>query len=149
MDYIEKNWQSRYLSGACATLMTIKYNGRIIPNGKTHDLFKVGANCQVFAYYLLRSYGFVVPDFRSSELWADREFSELITDNYQPLDILFFHKKNESYGAHIAVYIGNNQAIHLSKKIGTPVIWTLDTFFEYPRYTFLLGGKRFFKKTML
>ncbi len=125
-------------------LMDISYNGRIFPNGTTHDMTKMGANCQVFAYYLLRSHGLIVPDYRSSELWADTEFSALISENYQPLDILFFHKTSNSYGAHVAVYIGNNQAIHLSKQEGKPVIWDIDTFFQYPKYEFLLGGKRFF-----
>ena len=129
-------------------LMQVKYNGQIIPNGISHDIAKVGANCQVFAFHLLRSHQLIVPEYRSSELWADSEFSEVITDHFQPLDLLFFHKKEESYGAHIAVYIGNNQAIHLAKKIGKPVIWDIKTFFEYPRYQFLLGGKRFYKKAL-
>ena len=125
-------------------LMQINYNGKIIPNGTNQDIATTGANCQVFTYHLLRSHQLIVPEYRSSELWSDTEFSELITENYHPLDILFFHKVNEAYGAHLAVYLGNNQAIHLSKKIGKPVVWDMETFFEYPRYRFLLGGKRFY-----
>lgn len=127
-------------------LMQIEYNGKIIPNETTHDIVNVGANCQVFAYHLLRSHHLIVPEYRSSELWSDAEFSEIVSGDYEPLDILFFHKKEESYGAHLAVYVGNNQAIHLSKKIGKPVVWNIETFFEYSRYKFLLGGKRFYKK---
>ena len=126
-------------------LMQINYNGKIIPNDTSHNIAKTGANCQVFAYHLLRSHQFIVPEYRSSELWADTEFSEVITENFQPLDILFFHKKEESYGAHIAIYLGNDKAIHLSKKVGKPVVWDMKTFFEYPRYQFLLGAKRFFR----
>ena len=103
--------------------MNIKYNGRIIPNGQPHNILTTGANCQVFAYYLLRYHNLVVPDFRSSELWTDTTFSEVVMTNYQPLDILFFHKKNNAYGAHLAVYLGNNQAIHNAKKNGVPVIY--------------------------
>jgi len=88
----------------------------------------------------------IVPEYRSSELWSDTEYSEVVQDNFKPLDILFFHKREEAYGAHIAVYLGNDKAIHLSKKVGKPVIWEINTFFEYPRYQFLLGGKRFYKK---
>ena len=124
-------------------LMQVNYNGRIIPNGKTPDLATTGANCQVFAYYLLRLHELIVPDYRSSELWADTKFSEVIRDNYQPLDVLFFHKTNESYGAHLAVFIGNNQVIHLSKANKKPVIWDIEAFSEHPKYKFLLGGKRF------
>lgn len=126
--------------------MDIQYNGRIIPNGQTHDIVNTGANCQVFAYQLLRYNELVVPDFRSSELWEDAEFSELITENFHSLDLLFFHKKEEAYGAHIAVYLGENRAIHLSRKNGIPVVWEIATFLEQPAYSFLLGGKRFFNK---
>jgi lipoprotein Spr len=128
-------------------LMDIKYNARIIPNGEEHDIINTGANCQVYAYNLLRHNGLFVPDLRSSELWADTEYSTLITENYQPLDILFFHKKNDSYGAHIAVFLGDNKVIHNAKKIGLPIIWDIEIFFEYPAYQFLLGGKRCLKKS--
>lgn len=128
-------------------LMEIQYNGRIIPNGKTHNITITGANCQVFAYHILRSHGLIVPDYRSSELWEDSEFSEKITDNFQPLDLLFFNKKNEAYGAHIAIYLGDNKVIHNSKKIGLPVIWDMETFFKKSKYAVLLGGKRFFEKS--
>lgn len=126
-------------------LLKVKYNGRIIPNGKPHDIAIVGANCQVFAIHLLREYNVFVPEFRSSELWEDTEYSEKIMDDFQPLDLLFFHKKKNAYGAHIAIFIGDNQVVHSAKKNGFPVIWNLDTFFEHPEYQFLLGAKRFFK----
>lgn len=126
-------------------LMAVKYNGKIIPNGKTHDMLKTGANCQVFAYHILRLNGFKVPDYRSSELWSDTEFSTVIQDNFQPLDILFFNKTENAYGAHIAVYLGNNQAIHLAKSIGKPVIWTIEEFLKLEKYQVLIGGKRFWK----
>ena len=124
-------------------LMTIKYNGRIIPNGKSHDMKITGANCQVFAYHILRLNGLTVPEYRSSELWADSEYSEVIRNDFQPLDLLFFHNKETAYGAHIAISIGNNQALHLSKAIGLPVIWDISTFLEQEKYKFLIGGKRF------
>lgn len=124
-------------------LMEINYNGKIIPNGKTYDLLKTGANCQVFAYYILRLNDKFVPEYRSSELWADTEFSEFIKKDFQVLDILFFHKNDKAYGAHVAVYLGNNKAIHISKKNKIPVIWELETFLKQPEYQFFLGGKRF------
>lgn len=134
-----------------STLMTLSYNGKIFPkeeplleNNYTLEVLRqTGANCQIFAYLLLRHYDFIVPNYRSSELWADTEFSKEIQENYEPLDILFFNKTSESYGAHLAVYIGNNKAIHLSKTNNMPVIWDIETFFEDARYTVLLGGKRF------
>ncbi len=126
-------------------LMTIPYNAKIIPNGKPHNIHQTGANCQVFAYHILRQNGFIVPDYRSSELWSDTTYSIQINEVYQPYDLLFFHKTQQAYGAHIAIYIGDNKAIHLSKAIGKPVVWEVETFFQYPQYQFLLGAKRFKK----
>ena len=34
-----------------------------------------GANCQQYAYELLRAFGYATPDFRSSDLWADTTFT--------------------------------------------------------------------------
>lgn len=127
-------------------LTTIQYNGKVTPHTAPFDIATTGSNCQVFSYHLLRHYNLVVPNFWSSELWSDTEFSEVITEDYQPLDILFFHRKEDAYGAHVGVYIGNNQVIHLSKQEGLPVIWEIEHFFTYPKYQFLLGGKRFFPK---
>ena len=124
-------------------MMKVKYNGRIIPKEANQNIIVTGANCQVFAYQLLRQHDLIVPNYRSSELWADEEYSRTILDDFQPLDILFFHKKEAAYGAHLAVYVGENRAIHLAKNLGYPVIWTLETFLEQPKYSFLLGGKRF------
>lgn len=133
-------------------LMSVKYNGKIIPNGKTHNLLETGANCQVFAYHILRLNGFKVPDFRSSELWSDTEYSMVVNSDLQPLDILFFNKNENPFGAHLAVYIGSNKAIHLAKHIGKPVIWTIEAFLELEKYPprfrgkqVLIGGKRFYK----
>jgi hypothetical protein len=35
-----------------------------------------GANCQQYAYEFLRAFGYAIPDFRSSNLWADTAHSE-------------------------------------------------------------------------
>ena len=124
-------------------MMNIVYSGRIIPNNTKHDIIKTGANCQVFAFQILRDHDFYVPEYRSSELWADSEFSIVVKKDYEPLDILFFHKDEIAYGAHLAVYLGENKAIHLCKRVGLPVIWDMGVFFKYPEYQILLGGKRF------
>lgn len=126
-------------------LMIVQYNGKIIPNGKTHNLLETGANCQVFAYHILRLNGYKVPDFRSSELWSDMEYSMVVHDNFQPLDILFFHKTKNPFGAHLAIYLGNDKVIHLSKSIRKPVIWTIEAFLQLEKYKVLIGGKRFYK----
>ena len=45
-------------------------------------------------------------------------------------NILFFNKTQKSFGAHIAIYIGNNQAVHLAKHVGKPVTWTIEDFLK-------------------
>jgi N-dimethylarginine dimethylaminohydrolase len=50
-----------------------------------------GANCQHFAYELLRHFGVTVPDFRSSELWADTVYTERVLE-FELLDLLLWNK---------------------------------------------------------
>lgn len=126
-----------------AWMMEVRYNGKIIPNGKEYELLETGANCQVFAYYLLRYYGKFVPELRSSELWTDQEYSEIITNNYQALDIAFFNKSAEPWGAHVGVFLNEQEILHLAKKEGKPVIWNIQQFLTLPLYQVMLGAKRF------
>ncbi|MGB0523673.1 MAG: cell wall hydrolase [Flammeovirgaceae bacterium] len=122
--------------------MNINYNPRIIPNGETHDMQATGANCQVFAYALLRYNGKLVPDLRSKELWEDQAYSTL-SEKLEPLDILFFKKDHQPWGAHLGVYVGENRVIHLSRKVGKPIVWELEEFALVPAYQVLIGAKRF------
>ena len=126
--------------------MSIRYNPRIIPDGTAHQLLETGANCQVFAYALLKYNGKKVPDLRSMELWEDKEFST-VADHFLPLDILFFKKDKQPWGAHLGVYLDNNRVIHLSRKVGKPVIWNLSDFPKIPAYQVLIGGKRFYNES--
>ncbi|MBU1304042.1 MAG: C40 family peptidase [Alphaproteobacteria bacterium] len=117
----------------------VRYDGSRIPDG-THDL-SAGANCQRYAYAVLSHFGVNVPPFRSSELWADHQSSAVVT-RFEPLDLLLFSRDGAAYGAHVAVYVGEGQALHLAKSVGTPAIWSLHRFPELPAYQLLLGGKR-------
>lgn len=123
-------------------IMDIKYNSKIFPNWKKHDFIKNWANCQVYAYELLRFNWKIVPDLRSSELWKDTEYSVEVID-YKPLDLLFFNNTNKSWWAHVGLYIWNNKVLHNTNKIWKPVIWGLDFFGKYDEYRILLWGKRF------
>ncbi|QHO75471.1 cell wall hydrolase [Bradyrhizobium sp. CCBAU 051011] len=96
---------------------------------------ETGANCQNFAYELLRHFGRQVPYFRSSNLWDDTEHT-ITVDQYQPLDLLLFSPTHNAWGAHVAVHVGNDRAIHLSRRVGLAAVWPL------AQYRVLLGGKR-------
>lgn len=124
-----------------AYFFEVPYKGSHFPNSPKTNGLEGGANCQVFAYELLKYHGIDVPPFRSSDLWEDVEFTLQVSD-LKPLDILLWNKNTASWGAHVGVYLGENQAIHLAKHIGFPVIWELEKFQEYEIYKHFIGAKR-------
>jgi cell wall-associated NlpC family hydrolase len=100
-----------------------------------------GANCQAFAYALLRHFGRRISDFRSSELWEDAVETERVTD-LLPLDLLLFNPTSSSYAAHVGVFLGDGSVIHLSKRVGKSAIWSLERFAREPGYEVFIGAKR-------
>jgi hypothetical protein len=124
-----------------ARFFTVVYNGANYPRESVPYELADGANCQVFAYALLQHHGIAMPPLRSSELWTDTTFTERVSD-YRPLDLLLFNRTDEAWGAHVALFVGDDHAIHLCASEGRPVIWSLDQFAARPEYACLLGGKR-------
>ena len=120
--------------------LKIRYDYDRHPQSAEFD-FNQGANCQLFAYALLRHFGVAVPPFRSSQLWEDQASTRFVHD-LEPLDLLLVNATNNSWGAHVAVYLGDNTAIHLSKKNGLPVICPLPELLLEPKYKVLIGAKR-------
>lgn len=118
---------------------SVRYEGGQ-PPGEDHDLSS-GANCQRYAYAVLAQFGISVPPVRSSDLWADTEFTLRVSD-FEQLDLLLFSRGGEAFGAHLAVYAGDGRALHLCKSVGQPAIWTLEQFTGRPEYRVLIGGKR-------
>jgi lipoprotein Spr len=99
-------------------------------------------NCQNFAYGLLKHFGFEVSPFRSSNLWQDSSETYVVSDALSPLDLLLFNRTKNPWGAHVALYLGEDRAIHLSKKQSGPAIWSLAQFLELPEYRTFIGAKR-------
>lgn len=120
----------------------VPYNGARYPGAPGVTGLTGGANCQHFAYELLRHNGFSIGDMRSSDLWEDATDTAPVIDALQPADLLLFHTEHMAWGAHVALYLGADRAIHLAKHVGKPVIWTLATFSADPRYTHFIGAKR-------
>jgi len=54
------------------------YDGSKYPGNPKCKGIKNGANCQYFAYELLRHFGFTIPDFRSSNLWEDKIYTKKV-----------------------------------------------------------------------
>jgi len=125
-----------------ARFLRVRYNGTCYPGKPGLHGLSGGANCQHFAYELLRHFDREVPNLRSSELWADTRHSKVAT-RLRPLDLLLFNRTRRARGAHVAVYLGAGKAVHLCKAIGRPVIWNLKEFGELDSYRVFVGGKRF------
>ena len=127
-------------------LMEVAYNEHNYPGSAFTDLSE-GANCQVFAYTLLEMNGIAIPPFRSSNLWEDTLYTKRVSA-YQPLDLLLFHSRPESFGAHVVVYLEHSRVIHLSKNNGVPKIEALPDLASQSRYAFFIGAKRVIQPAM-
>jgi lipoprotein Spr len=101
----------------------------------------VSANCQRFVFELLRHFGYEIGPMRSTELFADRQFTRTVR-RMRPLDILMFNRDRIAWGAHLAVYLGEGRAIHLSKEVGVPAVWEISQFLVRERYRTLVAIKR-------
>jgi hypothetical protein len=121
---------------------SVAYDGARHPGAPGVVGVEGGANCQQFAYELLRHNGFEIGELRSSELWADTHDTAPVGGALLPGDLLLFNRTPEAWGAHVALYLGDGRAIHLAKHVGQPVVWGLDEFAADPRYVCFLGAKR-------
>jgi hypothetical protein len=117
------------------------YDGGCYPGAQGVSGLSKGANCQQFAYELVRYFGKQVPDFRSSELWED-EFSTFRVNAFERLDLVLYNYEDYAWGAHVAVFLGEGRIIHLSKELIRPVIWRHEEFLNTPRYHYFIGAKR-------
>ena len=122
-----------------AGLRTVRYDSAKIPD-RSHDLSH-GGNCQSYVYAVLAHFGIDLPPWRSSELWADATLTEKVTA-FEPLDLLLFNRTEDPFGAHVALSAGAGEALHLSKSVGRPAIWSLAEFAARDEYRVLIGGKR-------
>ncbi|MFK0259871.1 cell wall hydrolase [Streptomyces angustmyceticus] len=105
-----------------------------------------GANCQRYAYAVLRHFGLLIPPLRSAELWADDRATRRAA-RPQPLDLVLFDAgpaegRPPGYGAHVGVHLGPDQVLHLCREIGRPAVWRYADFAARPRYRRFLGAKR-------
>ncbi|WP_406481797.1 cell wall hydrolase [Streptomyces platensis] len=105
-----------------------------------------GANCQRYAYAVLRHFGLLIPPLRSAELWADERATHRV-DRPRPLDLVLFDGgpvdgRPPGYGAHVGVHLGPDQVLHLCREAGRPAVWRYADFAARPRYGRFLGVKR-------
>ncbi|MFI2240533.1 cell wall hydrolase [Streptomyces chrestomyceticus] len=134
-----------------AALRDVPYDGARHPGappppGRHPYDVTAGANCQLYAYAVLRHFGREVPPLRSAELWADTA----ATVRAEPpglLDLVLFDagevpERPAGYGAHVGVHLGPDQVLHLCKEAGRPAVWTYADFARRTRYARFLGAKQ-------
>ena len=119
----------------------VSYVAARIPGVNNASDINAGANCQLFAYEILRYFGHTIPDFRSSDLWED-DTCTITVDEFLPLDLMLYHRKPESYGAHVGLYLGNGKVIHLAQSMGKPEIIDHADFALQDKYACFIGAKR-------
>jgi lipoprotein Spr len=124
--------------------LRVRYEGARHPLARPGSISCEGANCQLFVFELLKHFGYEIAPMRSRELWEDRRFTRQVLHVRQmrPLDILLFNRERLGWGAHLALYLGEGRAIHLSKEVGRPAIWEVSEFSRHERYRTLVGIKR-------
>ncbi|MEV0226171.1 hydrolase [Streptomyces sp. NPDC050704] len=133
-----------------ASFWTVPYVGRRFPGSPAAaagraDL-SAGANCQLFAYEVLRHFGLAPPALRSSDLWTDTRCTIRVPSAQpQPLDLLLFNATDDAYGAHVGVWAGEGgggTVLHLCAEVGRPAVWAMPEFAARERYRVLIGVKR-------
>ncbi|MGO8074530.1 hypothetical protein AB9F41_18655 [Rhizobium leguminosarum] len=118
----------------------VRYKGEHFPGARGVRGVEGGANCQQYAYSILRHFGFEVPDFRSSNLWDDTAHTAVSKD-IKPLDLVLLNGEPRSFGAHVGLSLGQGLVLHLSRRIGFPAIETLEQMQCRDEYRFLIGFK--------
>lgn len=120
------------------------YVGERHPGAPGVDGVVGGANCQQYAYEVLRLFGYDMPPLLSSDLWDDDTTTAVVPAGgaAQRFDLILFGETREAHGAHVGLYLGDAQVLHLSYYVGRPAIWSLRQFAEHPKYQHLIGIKR-------
>ena len=131
-----------------AHLRQVKYNPDCFPGAPGVRGVEGGANCQHYAYTVLRHHGFELPDLRSSELWLDRDHTAVV-DRMERFDLVLVHRTPDSWGAHVGLCVGDGLVLHLSKGIGVPAIEALADMLTRDGYRHLIGFKRPLKRVAL
>ncbi|MFF8946851.1 hydrolase [Streptomyces sp. NPDC014864] len=134
----------RLLERLPAALRTVPYAGSRFPGSPAVAARPdpaAGANCQLYAYAVLRHFGLAPPPLRSSELWADTRDTVRVA-RPRPLDLLLFNAVDDAYGAHVGVWVDEDRILHLCAEAGRPAVWTPADFAARERYRVLVGVKR-------
>ncbi|MEU5381625.1 MULTISPECIES: hydrolase [unclassified Streptomyces] len=132
------------LRGLPSAFWSVPYVGSRFPGSPAvaaRPGLAAGANCQLFAYEVLRHFGLVPPALRSSDLWTDTRATVRVSAA-RPLDLMLFNSTDDAYGAHVGVQTGEERVLHLCAEVGRPAVWEPAEFAARERYRVLVGIKR-------
>ena len=132
---------STVLAALPPEFLQVSFSEHMIPGREPELGLTEGSNYQRYGYAVLRHFGLSVPNLRSSELWADEELLANVSEP-EPLDLVLFAASPDPWGAHVGVYLGGAEVLHLCKEVGVPVVWDFKDFAERERYRSLIGFKR-------
>lgn len=122
----------------------IPYNALVNPDNPPKDFLDLtgGSNCLIFTYAILKYFHYKPPIFWSIEFWNDTEYTKRVED-YKEFDILLYGNNDvDHYWSHLALYLGDNKIIHLSKEVGFPEILDYQELVNRWSYKYILGAKR-------
>jgi hypothetical protein len=131
IDLPDSFWEVRYVGA--------RYPGS--PAVRSRPGLADGANCQLFAYEVLRHFGLRPPELRSSELWTDTAATTRVAAP-RTLDLVLVNSSRDAWGAHVGLWADRNQVLHLCAEVGKPALWDLTEFAARPSYRVLVGFKR-------
>lgn len=133
-----------FIGDVPARLWAVPYVGARFPDScavAEQPGVTAGAHCQLFAYEVLDYFGLAAPALRSNDLWADTQATVRVA-RARPLDLVLVNATSEAWGAHVGVWVGDEQVLHLSAEIGRPAVWRMSEFAARTRYRVLIGFKR-------
>lgn len=119
-------------------LWNVPYDASRHPGAPANGDLRQGANCQRFAYEVLRLFDISVPPHRSSELCDDPRFLHPDVAAIHPLDLVLFNAEPRAWGGHLAIYMDDDQLLHLCAEVGRPAVWSWADFASRPRYRTLV-----------
>jgi hypothetical protein len=131
IDLPDSFWEVRYVGA--------RYPGS--PAVRARPALTEGANCQLFAYAVLRHHGLNPPELRSSELWEDDRHTTRVAVP-RDLDLVLVNSTRDAWGAHMGVWAGHNEVLHLCAEVGVPAVWDMAEFATRPGYRVVVGFKR-------
>lgn len=131
-----------FLAALPPAFHAVPYVGERHPGAVAADAIEDGANCQLYAYAVLRHHGISIPPVRSRELWLDHSSASRAAEPYRPFDLLLVNDTASAYGAHVGVFVSSDEVLHLCREVGVPTVWRLGDFARRERYATIVGVKR-------